>query len=233
MPSYPPRGLFITGTNTEVGKTYIGTMIARALVEAGRRVAVYKPVASGCHETDGRLVADDAVQLWEGSGRHGQLHEVCPQMFRAPLAPHRAAAAEGRQVDAALLRSGLETWTDRCEIVIVEGAGGLMSPVSDTDYAADLAAHFGYPLVVVAANQLGVINQTLQTLIAAEHHRPRLPVAGVVLNDVAAVDESDISRGSNLEELIARCRPPVLEHVAFAADRFRQPIDWWSLARGA
>jgi len=226
---YPPRGLFITGTNTEVGKTYVAAMIIRWLAAAGRRVAAYKPVASGCESVDGRLVSEDALQLWEASGKHGALEEVCPQQFAAAVAPHRAAAAENRKVDSDLLRSGLAAWNGRCEIVIVEGAGGLMSPVSDDDYAADLAVEFGYPLIVVSANRLGVINETLQTLITAVTYHENMHVAGVVLND-ALPDLSDASRRSNYEELISRCGPPVLDHVAYGADRFSSEIDWWPLS---
>ena len=82
------RGLFITGVGTEVGKTFVAATIARRLVADGLRVGVYKPVASGCSRREGRLVADDAVALWEAAGRPGTLEEVCPQRFAAPLAPH-------------------------------------------------------------------------------------------------------------------------------------------------
>ena len=95
-------------------------------------------------------------------------------MFAAPLAPHLAARAEGRRVDPQLLRTGLEFWRESCDIVLVEGAGGLMSPVSDDDYNADLADEFGYPLIIVAANVLGTINATLQTLIVADTFRDGL-----------------------------------------------------------
>ena len=228
--TFPPRGLFIAGTNTEVGKTYVAALIARALVAAGRTVAAYKPVASGCRLQDNALVSDDALQLWEATGRHGTLNDVCPQRFRVPLAPHRAAAAEQKRVDASLLRTGLAHWSGRCEIVIVEGAGGLMSPISDDDYVADLAAEFAYPLIVVAANELGVINQTLQTLITAVTYGESIDVAGVVLNDTRATSDGDESRSSNYQELIDRCGPPVLAHVNYNAEQFSQEVDWWSLA---
>jgi dethiobiotin synthetase len=78
------RGLFITGTGTGVGKTYVAGLVARALVAAGKRVGVYKPVASGCEFFDGRLVSPDAVAMWEGAGRPGTIDRVCPQMFAAP-----------------------------------------------------------------------------------------------------------------------------------------------------
>src|SRR5690349_2937295 len=108
MTRKPTRGLFSTGTDTEVGKTYAAALIVRALVDGGHRVGVYKPAASGCRVEAGRLVSEDALALWEAAGRPGTLDEVCPQRFAAPLAPHLAAEAEGRSLDAALLRAGLD-----------------------------------------------------------------------------------------------------------------------------
>ncbi|HKD36603.1 MAG TPA: dethiobiotin synthase, partial [Pirellulales bacterium] len=148
-------GLFITGNDTGVGKTYVAAMIARSLAAAGRKVGVYKPVASGCREESGKLVSDDAVALWEAAGRPSDLERVCPQRFAAPLAPHLAARNESKWIDASLLRTGLEHWRERSEIVIVEGVGGLMSPVGEEEYVADVAFEFGYPLVIVARNALG------------------------------------------------------------------------------
>ncbi|HYO24846.1 MAG TPA: dethiobiotin synthase [Lacipirellulaceae bacterium] len=223
-------GLFITGTSTEVGKTHVAAMIARALVAEGRRVGVYKPAASGCRRKGEGLVAEDALMLWHAAGRPRGLEEVCPQRFVAPLAPHRAARDEGRRVDAALLRSGLTPWLASSEIVLVEGAGGLMSPLSDDDYNVDLAAEFGFPLVVVAANELGVINATLQTVITAQARAPSLPIAGIVLNQ-AARRGGDASLASNAEELARRCPAPLLASVGHGEASFREPIDWFALAR--
>ena len=157
-------------------------------------MGVYKPAASGCvRDAQGCLVSDDAVALWEAAGRPGDLEHVCPQRFAAPLAPHLAARAEGREIDAGLLRSGLDYWRSRCEIVLVEGAGGLMSPLGDDEYVADLARDFGFPLIVVSRNILGTINATLQTLITASVYRGGLAVAGVVLNHPAPPSADDIS----------------------------------------
>jgi len=225
----PPKGLFVTGTSTEVGKTFVGALIAKALCDAGQRVGVYKPAASGCRRKGDTLVADDAVELWQAAGQPGELDAVCPQKFAAPLAPHLAAEAEGKQLDADLLRDGLGYWYDRCDIVIVEGAGGLMSPMGDEEYVADLAFEFGYPLVVVAANRLGVINQTLQTVITAATFRDGLTVAGVVLND-AEEPTADASTATNREQIERRCVPPVLAHVPWQAQTIERPVDWYALA---
>src|SRR5262245_31815150 len=93
------RGFFVTGTDTGVDKTHVAAMMARALLAAGKRVGVYKPVASGCRNVEGELVCDDALALWEAAGRPGELSRVCPQRFVPALAPHLAARAEGREVD--------------------------------------------------------------------------------------------------------------------------------------
>ena len=132
-------------------------------------------------------------------------------------------------MDADLLRAGLGYWLERSDVVLVEGAGGLMSPISDDDYNADLAADFKFPLIVVAANGLGVINQTLQTLITAANYRGGLPVAGIVLNDVREPSPADPSTSSNRAELAARCTSPLLCGVALGGG-FDTPVDWYSLA---
>ena len=220
--------LFITGTNTEVGKTYVAAAIARVLVAEGKQVGVYKPVASGCVANENQLVSEDAQELWRAAGQPGLLANVCPQTFQAPLAPHLAARAEGKEIDTNLLRSGLDAWRDY-EIVIVEGVGGLMSPLGEDEYVADLARDFGFPLVVVAANLLGVINQTLQTLIAATTFRDGLQVAGVVLNDISADAAADISRASNFAELEQRCVPPLLAHVCWNDASSLGQVDWFGL----
>ncbi|HEX2475146.1 MAG TPA: dethiobiotin synthase, partial [Lacipirellulaceae bacterium] len=174
--------------------------------------------------------------------RPGTLEQVCPQRFAASLAPHLAARAEGRLVDPRLLRDGIKFWRESSDVVLVEGAGGLMSPLTDDDYNADLAAEFGYPLVVVAANVLGTINATLQTLVTARMYgkagsrkqgaRPNitsgLAVAGVVLNSPTAATD-DASVASNAHELSRRCGVPLLATVEHGG-RFEREVDWFALA---
>jgi len=222
-------GLFITGTDTGVGKTYVAALVARALRRAGYRVGVYKPAASACRRVRGKVVSDDAAALWEAAGRPGSLERVCPQRFLAPLAPHLAAREEGRRLDPRLLRRGLDFWRSRSDVILVEGAGGLMSPVGDEEYVADLARDFGFPLVVVARNALGTINQTLQTLIAAAAYGEGLEVAGIVLNHPLPPGD-DPSIATNWQELCARCVPPLLAQVAWNAADFDLPVDWPALA---
>jgi dethiobiotin synthetase len=227
---FPRRntGLFVTGTDTGVGKTHVAAMIARALRNDGREVGVYKPAASGCtQDAHGNLTSDDAVRLWDAASRPGELERVCPQKFAAPLAPHLAAQAEGKTIDAPLLRRGFDYWCERSETVIAEGAGGLFSPLGDTLYNADLAADLKLPLVVVAANRLGTIHATLATLLAARAFRGgELTIAAVVLNDATPDDGTDPSRASNAAELRRHIAGPLLEldvpivEVKFGATEF-------------
>ena len=227
-----PAGLFITGSDTGVGKTYVAALIARALCKQGHTVGVYKPVASGCREKGKKLFCEDAALLWEAAGKPGELARVCPQMFSAPLAPNLAAAKEGRHVDPRLLRTGVRYWQERSEIVLIEGAGGLMSPLTDDEYNADLAYDLGYPLIVVVPNRLGVINQALMTLIAAATFREGLAISGVVLNQPLPVVGDDWSVESNAGELSRHCVPPILAEVRHAEEfRSKNSTDWMEIAQ--
>jgi dethiobiotin synthetase len=222
--------LFVTGTDTEVGKTYVATQIARDLIAAGHRVGVYKPVASDCVSDGRQLVSEDAVALWDAANRPLTLDAVCPQRFQAPLAPHLSARQEGREIDTELIRNGISAWTDECDVVVVEGAGGLMSPISDDEYIADVAYDLGYPLIVVTPNAIGAINQTLSALITANCFRDGLNVAGVILNDSRMFD-GDSSMESNRDQIQSRAMSPVLSRLRYEGQQFDEPVDWMALAR--
>jgi dethiobiotin synthetase len=222
-------GLYITGTNTGVGKSHVTRLIARALIRAGHKVGVYKPVATDCKRDGMDVVAPDAIKLWEAAGRPGKLEDVCPQRFVAPLAPPISARLEGREVDRDLLRSGIEMWRECSDVVLVEGAGGLLSPMSDEDDNSTLAAEFGYPLVVVAVNELGTINATLLTLIGAKTLLPQVPIAGIVLNRLKLFPD-DESTKTNADEIACRTDVPVLSCVNYQQQEFKENVDWYTLA---
>jgi len=230
MPAKPPYGLFVTGTDTEIGKTFVSSIIVRDLVKAGYRVGVYKPLASDCVSNGRDVQSEDAILLWEAAGQPLELEKVCPQRFQAPLSPHLAARAEGREVDSELVRSGLEAWTGQCDIVVVEGCGGLMSPVDDESYFADIAFEFGYPVIVVVDNRIGAINQALQASITASCFRDGLDMAGIVLNDAQAF-EGDTSRKSNFEQIASRSMVPVLTRVRHDAENCDNEVDWMAIAK--
>ena len=225
----PERGLFIVGTDTEVGKTYVTSIIARSLVEAGKKVGVYKPAASDCLRDGDVLHSSDAIALWECANQPLTVNAVCPQKFEAPLAPHLAAKAEGKSIDVDLLRNGLSVWTDKCDIVLVEGAGGLMSPVTDDEYFADLAYDFGYPLILVVPNVLGCINQTMQTLITASTFRDGLEVGGIIINNLRT-DEGDESAKTNPAEIAKRSLIPIIGTVEYGGREIVGDCDLFEIA---
>ncbi len=181
-------GLFVIGTDTEVGKTFVTCQLAKLLVARGMRVGVYKPVASGIDPAQ----ASDAQRLLAASGQKCDLERVCPQQFTAPLAPPIAASMEGREVDEALLLSGANWWLGRCDLLLVEGAGGALSPISTQQTALDLAVQFAFPLLLVVGDRLGAVNHTLLTLEAAA--KRGLRVEAIVLNKLPSLSAPQSNR---------------------------------------
>jgi len=228
------RGLFITGTDTGVGKTAVTSAAVRWLRAQGVSVGAYKPAASGAERSPrGEEVWGDVESLFAALGGSFPRERICPQTFAAPLAPPVAAEFEGRQVDGRLLRTGAEWWRDRVDVLLVEGAGGLLAPLSDTESVADVARDLGFPVVIVARLGLGTINHTLLTIEAARARQ--LDVAGVVLSEAVPLPETDVSWRTNPRELQRRCKVPVLavvRHVPggdlLEVEEF-QRIPWYSL----
>ena len=193
--------LFVTGNDTNVGKSWVASLILRQLRNDGVRIGAYKPVCSGAEIVDdGTRVWPDLIALTDAADWTGKIDIVCPQRFTDPVAPNVAAGLEGRTVDDDLLRSGLQRWKNIADYVVIEGAGGLLCPLSDRTTVADLAADLQAPLTIVAANRLGVINHTLLTVEVARSRG--LTVAAVVLNCCEAPDDvCDPSIETNLNQL--------------------------------
>lgn len=194
-----PYCIFITGTDTDVGKTYVTSRMARDQSLLGQRVGVYKPVASGCEIVDGEMVPDDAVKLWQAAGRPLSLDAVCPQKFVAPVSPPAAAQTEGKTVDERRLLDGLTPWLcDNFDVVLIEGAGGLFSPVSESMLNIDLLKRISPDeVVLVSANRLGVLHQTIATCEAARARG--VTVHRIVLSHVTK--EADASVHTNADEI--------------------------------
>ena len=167
------------------------------MVAAGVNVGVMKPVASGCRRVRGELVCDDALELVRAAGLKGVPEDCCPVRYAPPLGPSVAARQEGRGFSLRRVMSAFRRVSRGRDFVIVEGVGGLAVPLGGGLDVADLAAAMRLPLLVVAADRLGVLNHTLLTLQCAG--RRGLRVAGVVLN--RPTGGGDVSRRSNAEEL--------------------------------
>lgn len=173
------RGIFVTGTDTGVGKTIVAAALARLLSMNGINVGVMKPVTSGCREENGLLVSDDALLLCRAAGIPYS-EDVAPYRLREAIAPAVAARVEGVRIDFSYIKTAYERLVASCDYIIVEGAGGLMAPLSGGLLIADLARELGLPLLVVARPGLGTINHSVLTCFAAQ--QMGLTVAGVIIN---------------------------------------------------
>jgi dethiobiotin synthetase len=169
------RGLFVTGTGTEVGKTVVAAAIARSLVSEGRRVAVFKPAVTGLEQPG----EPDHELLRRASGGTQSDEEIAPYRFGPPVSPQLAAELAGERIDAARLMRAAQRAAAGADALICEGVGGLMVPLATGYLVRDFARQLGLPLVVAATPGLGTINHTLLTLEAAR--AAGLDVASVVL----------------------------------------------------
>lgn len=226
------RALFITGTDTGVGKTHVASVVLRELQQTGHRVGAYKPVCSGAEtQADGTPRWDDLERLAAALGRPKSTDQIGPQRFLAPLAPPLAARLESRTVDVGLLDRGLLAWRDQCETLVVEGAGGWLCPLTETRSFADWVNQWRLPVLIVARRGLGTINHTLLTIAAIRSRR--LPIVGVILNQSTPADD-DTSIAENAREIEARSGVPVLGEILWQQSELRQDrrvvrMGWWSL----
>ncbi|MGH8297283.1 MAG: dethiobiotin synthase [Steroidobacteraceae bacterium] len=207
-----PRGFFVTGTDTGVGKTLVAAALTRALVARGLRVAVMKPVASGSDPTPDGLRNSDALTLIDAANVKAPYEAVNPYCFLPPISPHIAAREAGVSIDLALLRSRFDSLAAACDCIIVEGAGGWLAPLSDSTAMADLAAALSLPVLLVVGLRLGCLNHALLT-------RDSIAAGGAAFAGwiASAVDPQFERAAENLATLTARLGAPPLAHVPFLA----------------
>ena len=191
------RGVFITGTDTGVGKTRIGAALAHLLIGRGLRVRPRKPVESGCPTGPDGLVPQDAVVLREAAGCAEPLERICPCRLQAPLSPERAAELEGMTLDLGRLHAACLAGIGSDDFLLVEGAGGFYSPLARGALNADLAGGLGLPVLVVAADRLGTLNHTLLTVEAVRMRG--LALAGLILNQPAHQPDPAMDNAADLE----------------------------------
>ncbi len=180
------RGFFVTGTDTEVGKTLVAAALTIGLRRHGYDVAVIKPIATGAIRKGNRLIAEDTAFLQRATEGRQTISEVTPSSytFEIPASPHFAAQLADRQIERNLLFDFFQLVNLKYPVVIVEAIGGILVPISDDWMVADMAQAFALPLVIVARSGLGTLNHTLLTLEAAR--RRGLTVAGVVFSQTSA-----------------------------------------------
>lgn len=168
--------IFIAGTDTGVGKTFVASLLVRALNAAGRRCVGFKPVACGDR--------DDAIELWKAGDPTATLDEINPVWLETPAAPLLAARIEKRTIRFDQLVSAAHSLVQRFDAVVIEGAGGWLTPLTGQTTMATLAQAFGAPVLLVAANRLGALNHTLLTVSAVRS--ADLPLSSIILNDVTS-----------------------------------------------
>jgi dethiobiotin synthetase len=178
------RGFFITGTDTEVGKTVVATALVRALVSRGLRVAAMKPIASGSQRTPRGLRNDDALALMAASNVAASYERVNPYCFEPAISPHIAAEDAGIAIDLTHIQRDFAALAAApADYVIVEGAGGWLAPIGPRTTMKDLAGALDLPVVLVVGVRLGCINHALLTKLAIESHGARF--AGWIANTLA------------------------------------------------
>ena len=204
MISVHTSGYFITGSDTDVGKTYITCQLIRQLAQFNLALEVRKPAESGCELNEsGEMIPADGLKL-QAANRHAEtIDRITPFKFRAALAPHRAARMEGQQLRLNDLLSAC-TRDDSNSTLIVEGAGGFYSPLTEDGLNADLACLLQLPVIIVINDKIGAVNQALLTIQAVENRG--LPIAAIILNEVEGAKNPDMN---NRDDLQAYCDHPV------------------------
>lgn len=194
-------GFFITGTDTGVGKTFVTGALMYALLKKGWSVAPMKPVAAGTIELDGLALNEDVALLTALAGHPFPLHAVNPYCFRDPIAPHIAAAREGVAVDIGVIQTAYLELRTRADVVLVEGAGGFLVPLSDDESMALIPQALLLPVILVVGMRLGCINHALLTVEAIRARG--LTLAGWIANTPGEPMNAYAENLSTLQGLIA------------------------------
>jgi dethiobiotin synthetase len=221
------RGYFVTGTDTGVGKTCVSLGLMRALQRQGHVVMGMKPVASGCNQTSWGLVNEDARQLQACASFNVPYQYVNPYAFEAAVAPHLVAQCDGVCMEIPLIKNACEELTAEADRVVVEGVGGWLVPISETQTMADVALALGLPVILVVAIRLGCLNQALLT--AAAIRDSGLPLVGWVAN---RMDPGCEQQDGNIMTLRQRLPAPLLADLAYSdvAERLEEQAGQINLA---
>jgi dethiobiotin synthetase len=214
MKGYHARGLFVTGTDTGVGKSIVTGGLAGLLRKKGVKVGVMKPVETGCLHDDGSFLPTDAQFLKDMSGVGAPLEEIVPYRFKEPLAPSVAAEREGITIDSNHLVKKFEHISRYHDVMLVEGAGGLLVPLYQKFLFIDLVKRFKLPVLIVSRATLGTINHTLLTVRAARAEK--VPVAGIVINNLSS--ERSVASETNPEVIARLADVPVWGVVPYQVD---------------
>jgi dethiobiotin synthetase len=204
------NSVFITGTDTGVGKTLYSKLLLHSLNVRGLRTAAMKPLASGAEAQEGKLRNADALALQQAANTSFS-YELCnPYCFEPAIAPHLAAKNAGVRIDPAVILQAYEQLLQQADITVVEGVGGWLVPVNDKQTVADLVAAMGMPVILVVGMRLGCMNHAL---LAAENIKNRgVPLLGWVAN---VMDPNMSHLDENIESIAQHIHAPLLDTIEF------------------
>lgn len=203
-----PHGFFIAGTDTHIGKTLVAAALLHAYADLGYRVLGMKPVAAGAERIDGVWVNEDVAMLRAAANVQAAPELLNPYLFREAIAPHIAAEHKGARIEIPRIRAAYDELAARADVVLVEGVGGLLVPLSEHKDAADLAVALNLPLILVVGMRLGCLNHALLTVEAIAARG--LKLAGWVAN---RVDPEMAAYEENLAALVRRTAAPLLAEI--------------------
>lgn len=201
---------FVAGTDTDIGKTLAAKGLLQALNALGLRTAGYKPVAAGCHTTADGLRNDDALTLQQACSLSLEYHQVNPYALTQPLSPHLAAPMDDVKIDAGVLSQGLARLREGADVVVVEGAGGWLVPLSDTQSLNQWVIEQQLPVILVVGIRLGCLNHALLSKRVIEADGLRL--AGWIANHV---DPNAACQQQNLDYLSQHLGAPLLGRIPY------------------
>ena len=195
------KGIFITGTDTDVGKTYVGAQLVSLLHDNDIKAVPRKPIESGCIRIGSELEPADARHYFEAAKQKYPLTEICPFRFEAAISPQRAARLSNQLVFLTELVKSCTTNVTDDNFLIVEGAGGFYSPLCENGKNADLAKKLNLPVLLIANDQLGCINHILLTMEAIANQG--LVLIAVILNQKEIYSDKEMNNLEDLETLIS------------------------------
>ena len=216
-----PNGFFVTGTDTEVGKTLVSGALILKLREQGINAMGFKPVVAGTYkDANGMTFNEDLETLRIASNLKPRELSLCPYVLDRPAAPHLVAKEQGLQLEMDVIKQAFQNIRNRADCVVVEGAGGLLVPLNDDEDLGDFAIEINLPVILVVGMKLGCLNHTLLTYEAIKARN--LKIAGWVANTL--LEEMPLLQ-ENLETLQARINAPFLGHIPTLPKELQKPIN--------
>ena len=194
------KGLFITGTDTDVGKTYIGAQIVARLNDLNINVVPRKPIESGCERIDEILQPHDATQYYEAVTKKYPLTEICPYRFEPAISPQRAARLVNKPISVEETKQACLSNVNETDCLVVEGAGGFYSPLCEDGLNADIAEALQFPVLLIANDKLGCINHILLTIEAIQ--KRNLEIYSIVLNGKDQTHDDAMDNVDDLKTLV-------------------------------